>query len=426
MNHKINLLDNFLDKLDIIRKRYDQIESQKDQFNIFSILRNNREEVRLHSRFIASLLSWPTNNNYLFLDKFIREIKSNFTYNTDSLEIYPSYNDKREYSDIDILIIDRTAQHAIIIENKIYAPDSNHQEEGQLEKYYRIIVEDEKIPEKNVEVLYLTLDGHEPTDESVSTCKKYPQLIEKVQCISYATQIKCWLTESVKTAYNKPFQRETILQYINLINDMTNHSEQDEQHEILRLIGESESNIKSAKLLIDNISNLHWHILSNFWNGLANELTRRGYTILYTPTEEDYNLITKVESQRKKNQAHLYIDFKVDHSYQIRIEEYNNTWINFGVKKGQRISKCFTQAFKSLLKQEGNEYESEDEFDEFLIWKYLPSIKNDDMNSWDIHNNVTFRLIREDFRNQVIAIFSDDIDNFVNEVNTLVKSNSAS
>ena len=35
-NGKIIQLQNFLEKLDVIRKKYEDIEAQKDQFNIFS------------------------------------------------------------------------------------------------------------------------------------------------------------------------------------------------------------------------------------------------------------------------------------------------------------------------------------------------------------------------------------------------------
>jgi hypothetical protein len=73
------------------------------------------------------------------------------------------------------LLLDKSTKRAVIIENKIYASDSNHENEGQLEKYYRIIIEEEKIPEDNIEVYYLSLDGHEPSTESVSTNNKYPK-----------------------------------------------------------------------------------------------------------------------------------------------------------------------------------------------------------------------------------------------------------
>ena len=143
------------------------------------------------------------------MDKFLDTIESQFDYeDSKTLCIL------REYKDIDILLIDRKVKKAVIIENKIYADDCNHEEEGQLEKYYREVIEEENIPAANVEVYYLTLDGHEPTENSVATSKKYPDLCDKVVYISYKYHIIKWLENCMQFAYDKPFQRETILQYI--------------------------------------------------------------------------------------------------------------------------------------------------------------------------------------------------------------------
>ena len=273
INEKTNRLRNFLEKLDVIRKKYEDIEAQKDQFNVFSAMFDTSDEVYLHSQFIYSLLSFKTGNEYYYLNTFLKTLDSKFQYKQDSLEIH------KELHDIDILLIDKTTKNAVIVENKIYASDSNHTDEGQLEKYYRIVIEDEKIPETNIEVFYLSLDGHDPSPESVSTCKKYPKLCDKVLCISYPNEIRSWLQGCMQFAYDKPFQRETILQYIKLIDDMTNNVDIEERIEIKKLIGESKSNLESAKLLIDNVNHLHWHTIADFWNGLADALEKQGYEV---------------------------------------------------------------------------------------------------------------------------------------------------
>ena len=51
----------FFEKLNLINKKYNLINSQKEDFNIFSILRNEYDEVNLHSKFIVELLK---NKNY--------------------------------------------------------------------------------------------------------------------------------------------------------------------------------------------------------------------------------------------------------------------------------------------------------------------------------------------------------------------------
>lgn len=123
----------------ITKKRYDDIEARKDQFNIFTAMFDESDEVNLHSQFIFSLLNFKTGNEYRYLNAFLKCIDSSFEYNLNSLEIH------KELHDIDILLLDKSTKRAVIIENKIYASDCNHENEGQLDKYYRIIIEDEKI-----------------------------------------------------------------------------------------------------------------------------------------------------------------------------------------------------------------------------------------------------------------------------------------
>lgn len=409
LNEKINQLRNFLEKLDIIRKKYEDIEARKDQFNIFTTLLNPSDEVNLHSQFIYSQLLFKTNNEYLYLDTFLDAIKSNFEYNNNSLEIH------KELHDIDILIIDKSTEKAIILENKIYAPDCNHKNEGQLEKYYRIIIEEENIPEDNVEVFYLTLDGHGPSVESVSTCKKYPQLCEKVQCISYENEIIRWLQGCMHFVYDKPFQRETIMQYIKLINDMTNNVDIEERVEIKKLIGESKSNLESAKLLMMNSSHIYWHTIADFWNGLAESLERHGFEVIEKPADENYTDIVH-GSRRKKNNVALSIVIKTTFPFVINIEEDWEEWFCFGVKKNKKTPKQYIQAFKTLVDGDKG-YENEENW---YIWKEPSIPENEKFNSWNIYHGATFNLIDDSFRQRITSIIIDDIDRFIKDIERLV------
>lgn len=408
-NGKIIQLQNFLEKLDVIRKKYEDIEAQKDQFNIFSTLLDPSDEVNLHSQFIYSLLNLKTRNEFLYLNAFLKTIKSEFEYHNNSLEIF------KELHDIDILIIDKSTKNAIILENKIYASDSNHEKEGQLEKYYRIVNEEEKISEDKIEVLYLTLDGHEPSVESISTSKKHPNLSKKIQCISYPNEIIKWLQCCMLFIYDKPFQRETILQYIKLINDMTNNVDIEERVEIKKLLGESKSNLESAKLLIDNVNHLHWHTIADFWNGLAEFLEKHGYEVIQKPTEESFTDIVH-GSKRKKNNAGLMIDIKTKHPFIIRLEEYSDITFNFGVIKEKKMPNRYVKAFKTLVENEEDYEEAEDSF----IWKCPSLNENENFNSWDIHNNATFNLINNHFRLFITSKIIDDIDIFIKKVDGLV------
>ena len=413
MNDKINRLRNFLEKLDVIRKKYEDIEAQKDLFNVFSAMFDTSDEVYLHSQFIYSLLSFKTGKEYFYLNAFLRTIDSKFQYNRDSLEIH------KELHDIDVLLIDKTKKYAVIVENKIYASDSNHTDEGQLEKYYRIVIEDEKIPEDNVEVFYLSLDGHEPSSESVYTSKKYPKLCEKVQCISYPNEIRSWLQGCMQFVYDKPFQRETILQYIKLIDDMTNNVDIEERIEIKKLIGESKSNLESAKLLIDNVNHLHWHTIADFWNGLVEALEKYGYEVTQKPTDEDYTDIAR-GSNKKKNNVSLVIGIKTEFPFVIRIEEYNDEWFYYGVKTNKKMPNQYVQAFGALVAND-NSYENNEDW---VIWRYPSVNENERFDSWDFYADATFNLIDDNYRQRITSKVVDDINRFVKDIERLVAKDS--
>lgn len=406
MNLKIKHLEFFLEELNIIRKKYEELDLQKEQFNVFTILRDESDEVKLHSRFISSLLSFQKKTQYL--DTFLKEIDSQFEYGNNTLEIYPSYYYKNEYKDIDILLIDRLTQHAIIIENKIYARDSNHEDEGQLEKYYCIIVDEEKINEKNVEIYYMTLDGHDPSEQSIFTSKKYPQLKEKVCCISYSNEIKNWLTICAKEAYNEPFQRETILQYLKLIKTMTNDVDIEERIEIKRLIGESQNNLKSAKLLIDNLKHLHWHTISDFWDNLADSLKAKGFEILSQPQAEDFDTIVH-GGERKRKQVGLHIDFKTNLTFNAHIEENYYDQLGYGVKFAKQIPKKTTKVFSELCEK----FEKYSSDDKWAIVVYPLSEQEEILNSWEIENDATFQIINPEFQHQTINKIVRGIEQFL-------------
>lgn len=100
-----------------------------NDYNIFTSLLKASDEVRLHSRFIFSLLN-PEGDHYqgtLFLEKFIEAIGlSEFGLNIDQATVH------KEYKNIDLYITD--GEKHIIIENKIWAEDQRCQIIGYINK----------------------------------------------------------------------------------------------------------------------------------------------------------------------------------------------------------------------------------------------------------------------------------------------------
>lgn len=121
--------------INIVRKKFEEREKNEDNFNMFTILRKESDEVYLHSRFLSALLdpNGPHRLGATNLDLFLQEVNSNFEYGPKYLEVIPNNKNRAEYKNIDILFIDRRNKQAVIVENKIYHRDTNHETEGQLE-----------------------------------------------------------------------------------------------------------------------------------------------------------------------------------------------------------------------------------------------------------------------------------------------------
>ena len=156
-----------LEKAARLYERYEA--GRQDPFNVFSVLRTEHDEVNLHSRFLAALLDYrqPSNGRRENLADFLCRVGvRDLDQERATVE--------RERGNVDILIRDppshdRSSRQAVVIENKIWAGDQPQ----QLLRYAEQQEKDRYTPH----LLYLTLDGHDPSEDSASG--------RDYECISY-------------------------------------------------------------------------------------------------------------------------------------------------------------------------------------------------------------------------------------------------
>lgn len=399
-----------LRRLDIVRDKISARNESKDNFNVFSCLKIERDEEKLHSRLISSLLDPHGSHGlgFALINHFFKVLGSNFQYHKDDIEVCS------EYKKIDILLIDRKLQHAIIIENKIDALDSNHEEEGQLERYYRRVIEEDHIPQENVEVYYLTIDGHEPSEESVSTSGRYKNLPNIVHCISYANEVLTWLRQCMQEACEKPYLRETIAQYINLIKKMTNNTEIEDRLEIIKIISRNSDALASAKLLFDNYKHIQWHTISDLFNDFYDEFESRGYTCV---TRVDYKLIDNiVHTRNKRNQAPSFVvKDKKGIEITVACDYEDDGWFYFGLesKFNRNIDK---QAIREFIKTETDYESSKEGFytdKDWIFNLYFECPDEKKINIWNFELDSTFRIINPKTRKETIREYLDFLEDFL-------------
>lgn len=244
-------------------------------YNVFNVLGVDNMELS-HSAFLAALLD-PDGSHGMqdaFLKAFIDTIAHGGTkpeLDTAHAKVYTEYNigniTETTGGRIDILITDRSdtgsgkaGGHAIIIENKIWAAD----QPNQLQRYDKYACG--TYSSDGYLLLYLTLDGKEPTDQSKGALTNY-------RCISYRSDIIDWLRQCAQLAFDKPRVRETINQYINLLQQLTNQNTM-EQKQLIQLLTNKE-NFEQATAVEQSMPDVRKHIFQDIFRKQVEEQLKK-------------------------------------------------------------------------------------------------------------------------------------------------------
>ena len=258
-NYKI-----FFKNLCLINKKYNLINSKKEDFNIFSILRNEYDEVNLHSKFIVELLK---NKNYgkKFIEIFLEKLEIQ-VFNYENVYVFSEYS-KGINGRIDILLEFSKGKEkkAIIIENKIYAEDQI----GQLNRYYYSMI-NKNYSNDELEIVYLTLDGSEPNEESIKGLTKEEK--EKIIIISYKENIIGWIDDCIKEVAEVPIIRETLIQYRSLLKKITGKEERKLINEIEKLVLSNNEYLKMIYKIDDVLREIKIDLQFKFWKKLEEKL----------------------------------------------------------------------------------------------------------------------------------------------------------
>ena len=264
MNNNVEKLLNEIGKLVVAQnERTKERYSHGELFNVFNILGFESKEVRLHSALLAELLS-PNGMSGVgnaFQKAFLAILGLPENYIVDgrvSVEISFGPTTDTEGGRIDIIMED--GNHAIIIENKIYAQD----QPAQLLRYTNFARDNYP---HGYRLLYLTLDGKEASDDSAQGCP--------YQCISYKNDISKWL-------------RETIRQYINLIKQLTNQSMGTLEDNKLAELVASPEHVDEYLMIINNQTSIENRIRLGFVAEIEKMALDMGYEIVPVGDKRTY------------------------------------------------------------------------------------------------------------------------------------------
>ena len=250
-----------------------------DTFNIFNTLGLKTEEVRLHSAFLGELLNPKGSHgaSYVFLKAFLEVLgieEGYIDYDACSLNILERVIGtvtETEGGRIDIIIEDGT--HAVIIENKIYAPDQCN----QLLRYHNY--GQEMFP-KGFKLLYLTLDGHDPSDCSLGN------RTFDYESISYESDTLEWLDRCSESVPKELPVRTLIIQYMDLVKQLTYKDMDTKYLEELKSLALSPENVLAVgELLRIQDEWLEGLVQKYIWKPLSEYAASRG--MIFRLEEDD-------------------------------------------------------------------------------------------------------------------------------------------
>lgn len=382
-NYKI-----FLENLSLISRKYKIINSTKEIFNIFSILRNEYDEVNLHSKFITELLK-DKNYGRKFIELLLPIIgveKINYK----RVNIFSEYSIK-DNGRIDIILkfFLEDNKKVIVIENKIYADDQYQ----QLKRYYdSMLMEGYKSEE--IELVYLTLAGAEPSEDSI---KGLPAAVrENMRIISYKDDIITWIEDCIKEVAQVPIIRETLVQYESLLKKITGKGERIMTEEMKNMILSNKDYLDMVYKLTDVLVKIKQELQLKFWEKLEEKLNNSLNLQLekrleYPNHHYSENLIEKFYTNSRNNRFYGLMYFIKDLENRgklyLRIEVSDNLYFGFRIINNEGNST--TNKKDDYLEKELLDLKFS-RTDWWLGWKYFCSseLQNQFINFKELDSNL--------------------------------------
>ena len=392
----------FLENINLIDKKYQILKSKDENFNIFSILRNEYDEVNLHSKFIVELIKNKT-YGYKFLILFLKKIGIDF-FEIKDYQVFGEYTVKNNGRiDILIKIYSKIEKKVIVLENKIYAEDQFQ----QLKRYYDSMVR-EGYKDKEIEIVYLTLFGQAPSEESILGLKG-KNIIE----ISYKNEIIEWIEELIKEVAQNPIMRETLVQYKNLLEKLTNSEEKDFMKELKEMILLNQEYLNIAWKLPDIVESIKVDLQLKFWQKLEEKLDvslkEKGFlkenSLPFPNHHYSKENIEKFYRNMKKNRwfGLMYFIKEIENrgKLYLRIEVEENIYYGFRIIDNLNN---FNQNDKDDLFEKEMLKLKFQRTENWLGWKYIYNLENKEQ-----------RLNLKNMNNEVASVLNDDkkLDNLM-------------
>ena len=250
-----------------------RIDSGEDYSVLETAIKGNEEMV--HSSVIASLLDTRGSHGQKcrFLELFLGCLPEQFKSFDPSdartaCERYIGQKTEDSGGRVDICIENSSGQ-MIVIENKIFAGDQEH----QILRYVEFL-RGRPLNRDGVEfpVLYLTPDGHSPSDDSTQADGMQCKCGVDYVCISYKDVIVPWLDKCINEMQEKPHLKEHLTTYRDIIKKKV--LGMDRKKDIINIIESTEKNIKAAREISGQLDEIKIDAVTTFWRAIKESIKK--------------------------------------------------------------------------------------------------------------------------------------------------------
>lgn len=293
--------------------------AKKPSYNLFSVLRSESDEVRLHSRFLADLFNPKGSHQHQmrFLTLLLERL---------GVVLSGQISVDLEYKNIDILI--RSKECAVIIENKIYAGD----QPKQLARYHQLM-RDEGY--RDIRLVYLTLDGTPPSDDSTDGLSEEDLDDKHFTLLSYEDDIYALINRCIEIAASDVPLRESLIQYKNIIAKLTLIIENKEHMDALKKLLISDNNLASIPTLLSAYQEVLIELQIDLWKrigaGVRTQFGELEKNSITAQPERDQYVQVKNYVENKPKSKFLCITTKVNGYDNVYLKVEQDHQLYFGV-----------------------------------------------------------------------------------------------
>lgn len=427
---KINAL---LKQVGLLKDKSDALASASgENFNVFTLLGREDDEVHTHTPILADLLNPKGTHGQgsVFARLFLEHLGAKNLYgdngDLNEASVHKEFN-AGTYGRIDILF--ETKNACLVIENKIRADDQSK----QLERYHNYVKTKDV---KTTNVIYLTLVGSDPSEYAFGSLGSKDR--DRIRRLSYKSDIVKWLDACIREVARVPQVRELLIQYQNLLRKLTGSQTGDlimELKELLRNKQGEAYNFELFPLVEDAMKALRVEVEWSFWQDLLKRLTRnseRDWSLKRVQLGKDASEnAVKATHESKRGIWEYGWTFRVcpdmakfhkgDSEVVFRVE--CGGWVYYGFKLAKRTGRGYTwiDPDKKLL---DDEFASRFVEENSLLLEKLKFKKDDHWLRWRNSRNVDFyspnKLFQDGFMRRLIEDRAAVVNELADEIEEVV------